>query len=132
MLDPFLLYILQNEEYYGNRLLTCEITILTIAWLLKYSLPKIWVVLSFFVVVSSQEQSKVSFTTSFGKLSSDAITQITTESPEKTTFSSEIFIHADDRGQGILDPMAQKPSRFASSSSVQQIPASHGKDGKRI
>uniref|UniRef100_A0A8C6IK50 ALMS1, centrosome and basal body associated n=1 Tax=Mus spicilegus TaxID=10103 RepID=A0A8C6IK50_MUSSI len=80
----------------------------------------------------SQEQSKVSFTTSFGKLSSDAITQITTESPEKTTFSSEIFIHADDRGQGILDPMAQKPSRFASSSSVQQIPASHGKDAQPV
>ncbi|XP_029390665.1 Alstrom syndrome protein 1 isoform X3 [Mus pahari] len=81
----------------------------------------------------SQEQSKVSFTTSFGKLSSsDAITQITTESPEKTTFSSEIFINADDHGQGTLDPMAQKPSRFASSSSEQQIPASHGKDAQPV
>lgn len=96
-------------------------------------MPKIWAVLSFVVVVSSQEQSKVPFTTSSGKLSSsDAITQITTESPEKTTFSSEIFINADDHGQDILDPMAQKPSRFASSSSAQQITASHGKDGKRI
>ncbi|XP_076796130.1 centrosome-associated protein ALMS1 isoform X7 [Arvicanthis niloticus] len=80
-----------------------------------------------------QEQSKVPFITSSGKLpSSDAITQITTESPEKTTFSSEIFINADDREQDILDTMAQKPSQFASSSSVQQITAFHGNDARPV
>ncbi|XP_060239627.1 centrosome-associated protein ALMS1 isoform X4 [Meriones unguiculatus] len=75
-----------------------------------------------------QEQSKAPFLTSSGKLSSDAVTQITTESPGKTTFSSEIFINADDLGQEVLGPVVQKLSKFASSSSVQQITASHDKD----
>ncbi|XP_055473610.1 centrosome-associated protein ALMS1 [Psammomys obesus] len=75
-----------------------------------------------------QEQNKAPFLTSSGKLSSDAVTQITTESPGKTTFSSEIFINADDHGQEVLGPVVQKLSKFASSSSVQQITASHDKD----
>ena len=69
-----------------------------------------------------------------GKLSSDAVTQITTESPGKATFSSEIFVSAEDRGHEIPELNAQKsgnvPIKFASSSSVQQI--THGTDGKRI
>lgn len=70
------------------------------------------------------------------KLSSDAVTQITTESPEKTLFSSEIFINAEDRGHEITEPGNQKlrkaPVKFASSSSVQQVTFSRGTDGKRM
>uniref|UniRef100_A0A8C0VYL5 ALMS motif domain-containing protein n=1 Tax=Castor canadensis TaxID=51338 RepID=A0A8C0VYL5_CASCN len=72
----------------------------------------------------SREQSKTPFSASSGKLSSDAVTQITTESPGKTTFSSEIFINADNRGGDIPEPSTQKlqkpPVTFASSSSVQE------------
>ncbi|XP_059114052.1 centrosome-associated protein ALMS1 isoform X3 [Peromyscus eremicus] len=78
----------------------------------------------------SREQSEAPFPTSSAKVLSDAVTQITTESPGKTTFSSEIFINVDDHGQEVLGPKAQKPSKFASSSSVQQITASHGQDAQ--
>ncbi|XP_037662494.1 Alstrom syndrome protein 1 isoform X2 [Choloepus didactylus] len=75
------------------------------------------------------EEIKTPFSAFSGKLSSDAVTQITTESPEKTTFSSEIFINAEDRGHEIPGPFTQKvyrvPAKFASSS-VQQIAPSHG------
>ncbi|XP_045142518.1 Alstrom syndrome protein 1 [Echinops telfairi] len=60
--------------------------------------------------------------TSAEKLSSDAVTQITTESPEKTLFSSEIFINTEDRGSKIPKPKpVGQPIRFASSSSIQHI-----------
>lgn len=82
------------------------------------------------------EEIKTPFSAFPGKLSSDAVTQITTESPGKTMFSSEIFINADDRGLEIPEPSTEKlgkvPVRFASSSSVQQIPRPHGTDGKRM
>ncbi|MEJ1279395.1 ALMS1 centrosome and basal body associated [Cricetulus griseus] len=80
----------------------------------------------------SPKQSKALFPSSSTKLSSDAITQITTESPEKTTFSSEIFINVEDHGQEVLGPMAQKPPELASVCSVQQITSSHGKDGQPV
>ncbi|XP_004398753.1 PREDICTED: Alstrom syndrome protein 1 [Odobenus rosmarus divergens] len=80
------------------------------------------------------EVIKTPFSAFPGKLSSDAVTQITTESPGKTMFSSEIFINADDRGLAIPEPSAQKrgkvPTRFASSSSVQQITRPHGTDAQ--
>ncbi|XP_011800897.1 PREDICTED: Alstrom syndrome protein 1 [Colobus angolensis palliatus] len=70
------------------------------------------------------------------KLSSDAVTQITTQSPEKTLFSSEIFINAEDRGHEITEPGNQKlckaPVKFASSSSVQQVTFSRGTDGQPL
>ncbi|KAL8206532.1 UNVERIFIED_CONTAM: hypothetical protein K2H54_007390 [Gekko kuhli] len=44
---------------------------------------------NFKITVSSQTET----------LSSDAITQITTESPEKTTYSAEIFVSADNDGE---------------------------------
>ncbi|CAO2605632.1 Centrosome-associated protein ALMS1 [Lemmus lemmus] len=80
----------------------------------------------------SQAQSKAPFPTPSAKLSSDAVTQITTESPEKTTFSSEIFINVDDYGQEVLGSMVQKPPKFASSSSMQEITSSHGKDTQPV
>jgi len=80
------------------------------------------------------EVIKTPFSAFPGKLSSDAVTQITTESPGKTMFSSEIFINADDRGLEIPEPSAQKlgkvPTTFASSSSVQQITRPHGTDAQ--
>ncbi|KAM6180319.1 LOW QUALITY PROTEIN: centrosome-associated protein ALMS1 [Erethizon dorsatum] len=84
----------------------------------------------------SPEQNKNQFSAFSGKLSSDAVTQITTESPEKTMFSSEIFINAEDHGHEILEPTTQKlqkvPVRFASSSSVQQITSNRGTDAQPI
>ncbi|XP_008569387.1 PREDICTED: Alstrom syndrome protein 1 [Galeopterus variegatus] len=85
----------------------------------------------------SSDRSPKEFKTAFsGKLSSDAVTQITTESPEKTMFSSEIFINAEDRGREMLEPSTQKlhkvPVKFASSSSVQQISSSRGRDAQPL
>ncbi|XP_054977487.1 centrosome-associated protein ALMS1 [Sorex araneus] len=64
-----------------------------------------------------------------GKMSSDAVTQITTESPDKTLFSSEIFITDKDLTYAIQDSQAPKndkgPFKFASSSSIQKISVPH-------
>ncbi|NXC38374.1 ALMS1 protein, partial [Penelope pileata] len=47
-----------------------------------------------------------------GKSTSDATTQITTESPEKTTFSAEIYVNSQDRGS-TTDPLSlQKTNEF--------------------
>ncbi|KAM5227847.1 centrosome-associated protein ALMS1 [Ctenodactylus gundi] len=79
------------------------------------------------------EQNKTPFT---GKLSSDAVTQITTESPEKTMFSSEIFINTKEHGSETLEPSTQKlpkvPVKFASSSTVRQITSDPSKDGQPV
>ncbi|XP_070428496.1 centrosome-associated protein ALMS1 isoform X6 [Equus przewalskii] len=80
------------------------------------------------------EEIKTPFSAFSGKFSSDAVTQITTESPEKAIFSSEIFINPEDYGHEIPHPSAQKlgkvPVKFASSSSVQQITVPHGTDAQ--
>ncbi|XP_033620661.1 Alstrom syndrome protein 1 isoform X2 [Fukomys damarensis] len=84
----------------------------------------------------SLEQSKTQISAFSGKLSSDAVTQITTESPEKTMFSSEIFINAEDHGPDVLESTTKKqqklPVRFASSSSVQQITSNRGTDAQPV
>nr|KAF6428903.1 ALMS1 centrosome and basal body associated protein [Molossus molossus] len=81
----------------------------------------------------SLEKNKPSLSAFSGKPSSDAVTQITTESPGKTMFSSEIFINAEDNGHEIPKPSSQKlgkvPVKFASSSSVQQITVPYGTNG---
>ncbi|XP_036904099.1 Alstrom syndrome protein 1 isoform X2 [Sturnira hondurensis] len=81
----------------------------------------------------SLEKIKPSSSAFSGKLSSDAVTQITTESPGKAMFSSEIFINSEDRGHEISTPSSQKlgkvPVRFASSSSVQQSTLPDGTNG---
>ncbi|XP_016058070.1 PREDICTED: Alstrom syndrome protein 1 isoform X2 [Miniopterus natalensis] len=73
----------------------------------------------------SLKEIKPLFSAFSEKLSSDAVTQITTESPGKTMFSSEIFINAKDLGREIPEPSSQKlgkaPVKYASLSSVQQI-----------
>ncbi|KAM9722242.1 centrosome-associated protein ALMS1 isoform 8-T8 [Dama dama] len=84
----------------------------------------------------SPEEIKTLSSPFSGKLSSDAVTQITTESPGKATFSSEIFVNAEDRGHEIPELNTQKsgnvPVKFASSSSVQQITVPHGTDGQAL
>ncbi|XP_043324107.1 Alstrom syndrome protein 1 isoform X7 [Cervus canadensis] len=84
----------------------------------------------------SPEEIKTLSSPFSGKLSSDAVTQITTESPGKATFSSEIFVSAEDRGHEIPELNTQKsgnvPVKFASSSSVQQITVPHGTDGQPL
>lgn len=91
---------------------------------------------AFSFLFRSPKEIKTPFSPISGKLSSDAVTQITTESPGKTMFSSEIFVNAEDRGHDIPELSTQKsgkvPVKFASSSSVQQITVLHGTDGKRI
>nr|XP_031323135.1 Alstrom syndrome protein 1 isoform X6 [Camelus dromedarius] len=78
----------------------------------------------------SSREIKAPVSSFSGKMSSDAVTQITTESPGKAIFSSEIFVNAKDRGHQIPETSTQKlgnvPVRFASSSSVQQITVSNG------
>uniref|UniRef100_A0A8C9Q3N2 ALMS1 centrosome and basal body associated protein n=1 Tax=Spermophilus dauricus TaxID=99837 RepID=A0A8C9Q3N2_SPEDA len=95
------------------------------------------------IVTSRQIQVNISDLEGYSKpegtpvsLSSDAVTQITTESPEKTMFSSEIFINAEDHGSKILEPHTKNPLKgpvkFASSSSVQQITTSRGTDAQPL
>ncbi|XP_074760352.1 centrosome-associated protein ALMS1 isoform X2 [Athene noctua] len=43
-----------------------------------------------------------------GKSTSDAATQITTESPEKTTFSAEIYVNSQDDGNAVHQSSLQK------------------------
>ncbi|XP_054557705.1 centrosome-associated protein ALMS1 isoform X2 [Talpa occidentalis] len=81
------------------------------------------------------EEIKTPFSTFSGKLLSDAVTQITTESPDKTLLSSEIFINDTDLAHAIPEPKTQKmlskvPIKLASSSSIQQISVSRGPDAQ--
>ncbi|KAI5944153.1 Alstrom syndrome protein 1 [Manis javanica] len=82
----------------------------------------------------SSEKIKIPFSAFSGKLSSDAVTQIITEGPGKTMFSSEIFINAEDHRGEIPEYGTQKvgkvPVKFGSSSSVQQITVSRGTDAQ--
>lgn len=81
--------------------------------------------MSFLLFLRSLEKVKIPLSASSRKLSSDAVTQITTESPGKAMFSSQIFINADDGEREIPERSSQKldkaPNKFASSSSIQQI-----------
>nr|XP_021554790.1 Alstrom syndrome protein 1 [Neomonachus schauinslandi] len=121
---------LKNILFQNSQIVTSRQTQVNISDLEGYSSPE-------GTPVSADRPSEViktPFSAFPGRLSSDAVTQITTESPGKTMFSSEIFINADDRGLEIPEPSAQKlgkvPTTFASSSSVQQITRPHGTDAQ--
>uniref|UniRef100_A0A452R6Z2 ALMS1 centrosome and basal body associated protein n=1 Tax=Ursus americanus TaxID=9643 RepID=A0A452R6Z2_URSAM len=121
---------LKNILFQNSQIVTSRQTQVNISDLEGYSSPE-------GTPVSADrpsEEIKTPFSAFPGKLSSDAVTQITTESPGKTMFSSEIYINADDRGLEIPEPSTQKlgkvPVRFASSSSIQQIPRPHGTDAQ--
>ncbi|XP_030874003.1 Alstrom syndrome protein 1 isoform X5 [Leptonychotes weddellii] len=121
---------LKNILFQNSQIVTSRQTQVNISDLEGYSSPE-------GTPVSADRPSEViktPFSAFPGKSSSDAVTQITTESPGKTMFSSEIFINDDDRGLEIPEPSAQKlgkvPTTFASSSSVQQITRPHGTDAQ--
>ncbi|XP_064428382.1 centrosome-associated protein ALMS1 isoform X3 [Mirounga angustirostris] len=121
---------LKNILFQNSQIVTSRQTQVNISDLEGYSSPE-------GTPVSADRPSEViktPFSAFPGKSSSDAVTQITTESPGKTMFSSEIFINDDDRGLEIPEPSAQKlgkvPTTFASSSSVQQITHPHGTDAQ--
>ncbi|XP_071609240.1 centrosome-associated protein ALMS1 isoform X3 [Heliangelus exortis] len=58
-----------------------------------------------------------------GKSTSDAATQITTESPEKTTFSAEICIHSQGDGNAVHQaPLQRAPELPSNPASLNRIP----------
>ncbi|XP_043459630.1 Alstrom syndrome protein 1 isoform X3 [Prionailurus bengalensis] len=121
---------LKTIPFQNSQIVTSRQTQVNISDLEGYSSPE-------GIPVSADrpsEEIKTPFSAFSGKLSSDAVTQITTESPGKTTFSSEIFINAEDHGFGSTEPSTQNvdkvPVKFVSSSSVRQITHPHGTDAQ--
>ncbi|XP_054846340.1 centrosome-associated protein ALMS1 [Eublepharis macularius] len=79
---------------------------------------------NFKVTVSSQTE----------RLSSDAITQITTESPEKTTYSAEIFVSIDNGEQSAIRSPHWKSHEIPSSAppALHQAPVLNRQAGKAL
>ncbi|XP_057414467.1 centrosome-associated protein ALMS1 isoform X3 [Balaenoptera acutorostrata] len=123
---------LKTIPFQNSQIVTSRQTQVNISDLEGYSNPEGTPVSA----VRSPKEIKTPFSPFSGKLSSDAVTQITTESPGKAMFSSEIFVNAEDRGHDIPELSTQKsgkvPVKFASSSSVQQITVLHGTDGQPL
>ncbi|XP_049552070.1 centrosome-associated protein ALMS1 isoform X6 [Orcinus orca] len=123
---------LKTIPFQNNQIVTSRQTQVNISDLEGYSNPEGTPVSA----VRSPKETKTPFSPFSGKLSSDAVTQITTESPRKAMFSSEIFVNAEDRGHDIPELSTRKlgkvPVKFASSSSVQQITVPHGADGQPL
>ncbi|XP_029088649.1 Alstrom syndrome protein 1 isoform X3 [Monodon monoceros] len=123
---------LKTIPFQNSQIVTSRQTQVNISDLEGYSNPEGTPVSA----VRSPKETKTPFSPFSGKLSSDAVTQITTESPRKAMFSSEIFVNAEDRGHDIPELSTRKlgkvPVKFASSSSVQQITVPHGTDGQPL
>ncbi|XP_022416940.1 Alstrom syndrome protein 1 isoform X9 [Delphinapterus leucas] len=123
---------LKTIPFQNSQIVTSRQTQVNISDLEGYSNPEGTPVSA----VRSPKETKTPFSRFSGKLSSDAVTQITTESPRKAMFSSEIFVNAEDRGHDIPELSTRKlgkvPVKFASSSSVQQITVPHGTDGQPL
>ncbi|XP_007453486.1 PREDICTED: Alstrom syndrome protein 1 [Lipotes vexillifer] len=123
---------LKTIPFQNSQIVTSRQTQVNISDLEGYSNPEGTPVSA----VRSPKETKTPFSPFSGKLSSDAVTQITTESPGKAMFSSEIFVNAEDRGHDIPELSTRKlgkvPIKFASSSSVQQITVPHGRDGQPL
>ncbi|XP_061024562.1 centrosome-associated protein ALMS1 isoform X1 [Eubalaena glacialis] len=123
---------LKTIPFQNSQIVTSRQTQVNISDLEGYSNPEGTPVSA----VRSPKEIKTPFSPFSGKLSSDAVTQITTESPGKAMFSSEIFVNAEDRGHDIPELSTQKlgkvPVKFASPSSVQQITVPHGTDGQPL
>ncbi|XP_053519375.1 centrosome-associated protein ALMS1 [Artibeus jamaicensis] len=120
---------LKNIPFQNSHIVTSRQTQVNFSDLEEYSSPEGTSISA----DRSLEKIKPSSSAFSGKLSSDAVTQITTESPGKAMFSSEIFINSEDHGHEISKPSSQKlgkvPVRFTSSSSVQQTTIPDGTDG---
>ncbi|XP_029793461.1 Alstrom syndrome protein 1 [Suricata suricatta] len=121
---------LKTTPFQNSQIVTSRQTQVNISDLEGYSSPEGTPVSA----DRSSEEIKIPFSAFSAKPSSDAVTQITTESPGKTLFSSEIFINPEDRGFEIPEPSTQKldkvPAKFVSSSPVQQIPHPRGTDAQ--
>ncbi|KAJ6658573.1 hypothetical protein lerEdw1_019961 [Lerista edwardsae] len=63
---------------------------------------------------SLEDTCKITASSQTERLSSDAITQITTESPEKTTYSAEIFVGPDNDGISTPRPSHQESHKVPS------------------
>ncbi|XP_030419688.1 Alstrom syndrome protein 1 isoform X3 [Gopherus evgoodei] len=74
-----------------------------------------------------QDNFKTTVSAQTGKATSDAITQITTESPEKTTFSAEIYVSTEDGETGTFGSSHQRVSEIANlaTSSLNHILPAH-------
>ncbi|XP_059972990.1 centrosome-associated protein ALMS1 isoform X3 [Mesoplodon densirostris] len=123
---------LKTIPFQNSQIVTSRQTQVNISDLEGYSNPEGTPVSA----VRSPKEIKTPFSPFSGKLSSDAVTQITTESPAKAMFSSEIFVNAEDRGHDIPELSTRRlgkvPVKFDSSSSVQQITVPHGTDGQPL
>ncbi|XP_008120249.1 centrosome-associated protein ALMS1 [Anolis carolinensis] len=67
---------------------------------------------------SLEESAKTTAASQTERMSSDAITQITTESPEKTTYSAEIFVRADSNEMDAPRHLPQKRLEFLSTTTA--------------
>ncbi|XP_073199083.1 centrosome-associated protein ALMS1 isoform X4 [Lepidochelys kempii] len=74
-----------------------------------------------------QDNFKITVSAQTGKATSDAITQITTESPEKTTFSAEIYMSTEDGETSSFGSSHQRACEIANlaTSSLNYISPSH-------
>ncbi|KAM9143447.1 centrosome-associated protein ALMS1 isoform 3-T3 [Pangshura tecta] len=74
-----------------------------------------------------QDNFKTTVSAQTGKATSDAITQITTESPEKTTFSAEIYVSTEDGETSTFGSSHQRAYEIANlaTSSLSHILPSH-------
>ncbi|KAH1170097.1 hypothetical protein KIL84_001082 [Mauremys mutica] len=74
-----------------------------------------------------QDNFKTTVSAQAGKATSDAITQITTESPEKTTFSAEIYVSTEDGETSTFGSSHQRAYEIANlaTSSLSHILPSH-------
>ncbi|XP_045683106.1 Alstrom syndrome protein 1 isoform X2 [Phyllostomus hastatus] len=119
---------LKTRPFQNSQIVTSRQTQVNFSDLEEYSNPE-----GTSISADRSLEIKPAFSAFSGKLSSDAVTQITTESPGKAMFSSEIFINSEDRGHEISKPSSQKvgkvPVRFASSSSVPQVTIPDGTNG---
>ncbi|XP_042324977.1 Alstrom syndrome protein 1 isoform X2 [Sceloporus undulatus] len=67
---------------------------------------------------SLEESSKNTAASQTERMSSDAITQITTESPEKTIYSAEIFVSTDNNETDAPRPLPQKRHEILSTTTA--------------
>lgn len=67
---------------------------------------------------SLEDICKITASSQTERLSSDAITQITTESPEKTTYSAEIFVGTDSDGVSAPRPPHQESHKVPSTAAT--------------
>uniref|UniRef100_A0ABM5GKR0 Centrosome-associated protein ALMS1 isoform X2 n=1 Tax=Pogona vitticeps TaxID=103695 RepID=A0ABM5GKR0_9SAUR len=81
-----------------------------------------------------EEKAETTVASQTQRMSSDAITQITTESPEKTTYSAEIFVSTDSKVSSALNLLPPKRDQFPSTAmpAVNQVSLLEGQTGMPV